>query len=74
MKVEDLKIDIELLKQPVGERFVGREERITIEHLPTGLKASANYGPGRQFRNQHKARDCAFCMLEYGLAELGIKN
>jgi len=69
MKPEHLKIET-LDPTPKGGQHVGIIPRgVKVTHIPTGLFASCSVE-----RSQMRNRDVCLEMIEYGLAEIGVKN
>jgi protein subunit release factor A len=55
-------------KMPGGQQAGTPLSSVRITHIPTGLMAQCGYE-----RSQHKNRQTALSMLEYGLVNIGIK-
>jgi protein subunit release factor A len=51
---------------PGGQQAGMPHSSVRITHKPTGLMAQSGFA-----RSQHKNKNIALAMLEYGLAELG---
>lgn len=68
MRPEDLRVTVELAHKEGGQHAGLIPQRIMVEHIPTGLRASA------EERSQHRSRAVAMAMIEYGLAEIGYKE
>lgn len=69
MKTEDLKTTCENPSSKGGQHVGVTRYVITVEHIPTGLKASCGYE-----RSQHKSRQVCYDMIEMGLATIGWKE
>lgn len=66
---DDFEVSI-INNRPVGGQQVGTHIcPIKVLHKPTGIYAVCDYE-----RSQHRNRTIAMQMVEYGLAEMGIKS
>lgn len=69
MKESDLKVEA-ILPETKGGQHVGMYHiPIRVTHLPTGIFAQCEYE-----RSQHKNKDIAMIMVEFGLVEMGWKD
>lgn len=69
MKDEDLKTET-IRVGPIGGMHTGMDpQEVKITHIPTGIYASCHI-----YRSQHKNREIARAMIEYGLAEMDYKD
>lgn len=66
MNAKDLRIEIHSMENKGGQTVGEICQRVCVEHLPTGIRASCDYE-----RSLVKNRTIALAMIEYGLAELG---
>jgi peptide chain release factor 2 len=66
MKTSDLKVLVIPQLRPGGQHVGSIPTTVSMEHVPTGLKASCGCE-----RSQMKNRQVCLAMIEYGLAEIG---
>ncbi len=71
MTIQDDELEVSAINpNPVGGQHVGMPNyHVKVLHKPTGIYAVCGYE-----RSQHKNRTIAMRMVEYGLAELGVKS
>lgn len=70
MTIQDDELEVSVINpNPIGGQHVGMPHyQVKVLHKSTGIYAVCG-----EARSQHRNRTIAMSMVEYGLAELGVK-